>query len=255
MIRFRISFWEKFLDGTPEYLARYFWWAYLWRPAIWFFDHPPIINLILFGQYRRLLAQTLRCLENRPAGRLLQLSCVYGKLTPTLLDNLGNQPLHLVDVATAQLENGRNKVGPDRRSQLLSARMNAESLAFQHNTFSTILIFFLICEMPAEARQRTLAEAVRVLQPGGRLVITEYGEEPREHWIYRLRWLRKQLIYWEHFLEGFWREDISAILQQEADKLGKTLRQVAQYPIYDGFYRVLVYEMVSPTAKEQDSQT
>jgi len=191
---------------------------------------------------------------SRKSGRLLQLSCVYGKLTPTLLDNSGDQPLHLIDVATAQLENSRNKLEPDRRSQLLSARMNAESLAFHDSAFSTILIFFLICEMPAEARQRTLAEAMRVLQPGGRLVITEYGEEPRGHWIYRLRWLRKQLTYWEHFLQDFWREDISAILQREAGKLGKTLRQVAKYPVFDGFYRVLVYEMDSPTAKEREAQ-
>jgi len=249
MARLKISFWEKFLDGTPEYLARHFWWAYLWRPAIWFFDHLPIINLILFGQYRRLLTQTLRCLKNRPAGRLLQLACVYGKLTPTLLEHMGNQPLHLIDVTTAQLEVSRNKLEPARRSQLLSARMNAESLAFEDNSFATILIFFLICEMPAQARQRTLAETMRVLRPGGRLVITEYGEEPRGHWIYRLRWLRKQLTYWEYFLQDFWREDLSAILQREAGKLGKTLRQVERHPVFDGFYRVLVYEMDPQTVK------
>ena len=25
---------QKFLDGVPEYLARYYWWAYLWRGSI-----------------------------------------------------------------------------------------------------------------------------------------------------------------------------------------------------------------------------
>ncbi len=249
MAMFKISLWKKFLDGTPEYLARHYWWAYLWRPAIWFFDHQPIINLILFGQYQRLLTQTLRCLENRPAGRLLQLTCVYGKLTPTLLDYLGNQPLYLIDVATAQLETSRNKLESARRSQLLPARMNAESLAFQDNTFATILIFFLMHEMPTAARQHTLAETMRVIQPGGRLVITEYGEEPCRHWIYRLWPLRQQLTYWEPFLQDFWREDISTMLQHEANKLGKTLRQVESHPVFDGFYRVLVYEMDSKTAK------
>ena len=243
MARSIISIWKKFLDGTPEYLARHYWWAYLWRPAIWFFDHQPIINLILFGQYRRLMTQTLHCLENRPNGRLLQLTCVYGKLTPTLLEHSGNQPMYLIDVATAQLEVSRNKLEPARRSRLLSARMNAESLAFKDSAFSTILIFFLMHEMPAAARQRTLAETMRVLQAGGRLVITEYGEEPRRHWIYRLRWLRKQLLFWEPFLNDFWREDINAKLQDEAGKLGKTLRQVEKHLVFGGFYRVLVYEM------------
>ena len=106
-------------------------------------------------------------------------------------------------------------------------------------------------EMSAAVRHRTLAETMRVLQPGGRLAITEYGEEPRRHWIYHRRWLRRQLTRWEPFLEGFWCEDISAILQHKASKLGKTLRQVERHPVFGGFYRVLVYEMDSQTAKEQ----
>ncbi len=243
---------EKFLNGVPGYLARHYWWAYLWRPAIWFFDHQPIINLILFGQYRHLLTQTLQCLENRPAGRVLQLTCVYGKLTPTLLNHLGNQLLYLIDVTAVQLKASRNKLELTRRSQLLPVRMDAETLAFPDSAFATILIFFLMHEIPAAVRHRTLAETMRVLQPGGRLVITEYGEKPRRHWIYRRRLLRRQLTRWEPFLAGFWREDISALLQREASRLGKTLRQVEKHPVFDGFYRVLVYEMDTQTAKEPD---
>ncbi|NOY66938.1 MAG: class I SAM-dependent methyltransferase [Gammaproteobacteria bacterium] len=240
---FRISFWEKFLDGIPEYLARYYWWAYLWRPAIWFFDHQPIINLILFGQYKRLLSQALQCLENRPEGRFLQLTCVYGKLTSSLLKYLDNEPLYLVDVARVQLDSSLNKLKPEQRSQLLLACMNAESLAFKKDSFSTILIFFLMHEMPVSARKRTLSESIQVLQTGGRLIIVEYAENPCRHWIYRLRYLRKQLLHWEPFLEDFWKEDITAILKQEATKLGKTLRQTEQHLVYDSFYRVMVYEM------------
>ena len=58
-----MALYKRFLDGTPEYLARYYWWAYLWRPATWFFDHQPIINAILFGQYRRLMEGTLASLN------------------------------------------------------------------------------------------------------------------------------------------------------------------------------------------------
>jgi len=63
------------------------------------------------------------------------------------------------------------------------------------------------------------------------------------HWIYRQRWLRKQLLFWEPFLDDFWREDLSTILQQEAHRQGKTLQQIESHPVFDGFYRVLVYEM------------
>ncbi len=243
MSRFKISFWHKFLDGAPEYLARHYWWAYLWRPSIWFFDHQPIINLILFGQYKRLLKQTLECLKDNPTGRILQLTCVYGKLTPSLLKHLGSQSLYLIDVAAAQLEASCNKLSNSQRAQLVPVRMNAESLAFQNNSFSTILIFFLMHEMPVEARQRTLMETIRVLQPGGRLIITEYAAEPQYHWIYRWRWLRKQLLHWEPFLQDFWREDISVLLHHEAKKFNKSLRQVACHLVFDKFYRVIVYEL------------
>lgn len=51
---------KKFLKSTPEYLARYYWWAYLWDKSAWFFDHQPIINAILFGQYNNLMRQTMQ---------------------------------------------------------------------------------------------------------------------------------------------------------------------------------------------------
>lgn len=81
---------RKFLDGVPEYLARYYWWAYLWRWGIWFFDHQPVINAILFGQYQHLLNRTLAQVETSPGARILQLTCVYGKLTPALLSGTGS---------------------------------------------------------------------------------------------------------------------------------------------------------------------
>ena len=72
---------QKFLSGgIPEYLARHYWWAYLWEKSLWFFDHQPIINAILFGQYNTLLEKTLAQVETKPGARLLQLTCVYGKL-------------------------------------------------------------------------------------------------------------------------------------------------------------------------------
>ena len=72
---------KKFLDGVPDYLARYYWWAYLWRGGIWLFDHQPIINAILFGQYDKLLEKTLALADTRPDARLLQLTCVDRKST------------------------------------------------------------------------------------------------------------------------------------------------------------------------------
>ncbi len=242
-MKFRFSLWHYFLDGMPVYLARHYWWAYLWRPAIWFFDHQPIINAILFGQYQRLLDQTMDCLKHRPAGRFLQLTCVYGSLTPTLVQALKPEPLYLADVSIAQLEASRNRLPVSEQENLFTMEMNAEQLGLQDNSFKTVLIFFLMHEMPQQARHKTLAETLRVLAPGGRLVITEYGEEPRSHWIYRFWPLRKLLLKYEPFLDGFWREDLTAVLNTQAKRSGKTIKLLEQHKVFGGFYRVLVFQL------------
>lgn len=242
-MKLRFPFWRYFIDGMPIYLVRHYWWAYLWQPAIWFFDHQPIINAILFGQYRRLLDQTMACLKNRPPGKFLQLTCIYGSLTPTLVKYLKDEPLYLVDVSTAQLEKSRAKLSATEQGRLKPMAMNAEYLGLQDNSFMTVLIFFLMHEMPTNARHRTLSETLRILAPGGRLVITEYGAEPRSHWIYRFWPLRKLLLKYEPFLNGFWCEDLAAVLTDKAKALGKNIKLLEEHKIFGGFYRVLVFQI------------
>jgi len=192
---------------VPEYLARYYWWAYLWRGGIWFFDHQPIINAILFGQYDNLLKKTLAQVETMPDAILLQLTCVYGKLTPSLLSQTHNE-VHLCDIATGQLQLARRKtLHFGDRCHL--AHMNAECLAYRDNAFDQVIVFFLFHEMPAEARLNTYAEIARVVRPGGSVLITEYAETPVRHWLYRFVPFRWLLGHLEPFLPGFWRENIA----------------------------------------------
>jgi len=42
-----------------------------------------------------------------------------------------------------------------------------------------------------------------------------------------------RMSFWEPFLEDFWREDLSALLQQEAHRQGKALQQVERHPVFD----------------------
>ncbi|MFQ5356359.1 MAG: hypothetical protein ACE5DY_07740, partial [Mariprofundaceae bacterium] len=98
-----------FMDGMPSYLVRYYWWAYLWSKAVWFFDHQPIINTILFGQYSALMRATLERLQQAPLQSVLQLTCVYGSLTPNLIRHIKASALHITDVAMIQLRLARSK--------------------------------------------------------------------------------------------------------------------------------------------------
>ncbi len=236
--------WRRFLDGKPEYLVRYYWWAYLWPWGVWFFDHQPIINAILFGQYRTLSQRALHeCMKNRPQGRFLQLTCAYGSMTPSLLEAM-NDDLYLMDVADIQLTATRNKLSGKDKKRLLPARMNAEFLAYGDDLFATVLIFFLLHELPPDARERSLSEVIRVLRPGGRFIITEYGACPKKHLLWRF-WPTRIVLQWlEPFLNSFWHMDLATVLDEYARRQGKVIRQVDEFHCFAGFYRVCTFELL-----------
>ena len=237
-----MKLYQHFLDGIPWYLARHYWWAYLWDRAVWFFDHQPIINAILFGQYRKLMDATLERLKETSLDRTLQLTCVYGSLTPNLISQLST-PLHITDAATVQLELARSK--STGASELLPTRMNAESLGYKDSVFSTTVLFFLLHEMPAEARRNTLSEAMRTLAPGGTLLITEYGPLPTGHWLYRFAPFRWLLTTLEPFLDGFWHDNLPALLNEMASLHGKSVCQSWNSAIFSGFYHVSEFKVSS----------
>jgi ubiquinone/menaquinone biosynthesis C-methylase UbiE len=225
----------------PAYLERHYAWAYVWPFSVWFFDHQPIINAILFGNYRRIMRHTLRMMEPKTAGRTLQIAGVYGELTPTLMSQ-GIDDLHLVDAAPIQLEAARRKLEAIGKAAELR-RMHAESLSYGDGAFDTALMFLLLHEMPPEARRESLREALRVLKPGGRFVIAEYGEKRRNHLFHRFAPMRWILTKAEPFLGGFWSENLTEVLTECAAGLGRTVVREEQVDIFGGFYRVARYKV------------
>lgn len=237
-----MRFYQKYLDGVPDYLARYYWWAYLWRWGIWFFDHQPIINAILFGQYDKLLRKTLARVESKSGAKILQLTCVYGKLTPSLLASTDNE-VHLCDAAMGQLALARRKTR-HVADRCHLARMNAESLGYRNDVFDQVIVFFLLHEMPPEARRNTYAEIARVVRPGGSILLTEYAATPHRHWLYRLSLFRWVLGHLEPFLPGFWQEDVTGKLHDALGRHGKALRGEPEVEhCFAGFYRVMRFRV------------
>ena len=224
----------------PDYISGHYRWAYLWRPGVWFFDHMPIINCIVFGQYREIVKATLEHFgpEQSPGDTIL-IASAYGDLVPRLARRLGDNPLTLLDVAPIQLSLADAKlreVGLRDKADL--HLMDAEALEFDDNQFDSGLMFLLLNEMPTEARRRALQHAIRVLKPGGQLVITEYGALGKRHLLHRFLPLRWLVMLIEPHLDTMWRNDLSEMVNECAQASGKRATLTDSSLIFGGFYRV-----------------
>lgn len=235
------NFYHFFLDSVPVYLARHYWWAYLWRPAVRFFDHQFIINLILFGQYRKLMRTTLDKLPDASEDKILQLTCVYGELTPKIVEAANTSRLHITDVAPVQLDLAKSKMNGS--NALLATRMNAEQLGYKDDCFSAVVLFFLLHELPKESREKVLSECMRVIPEGGVLLVTEYAPLPEKHILYRFPPTRWLLTHLEPYLGGFWRDDLGTLLNDLGQPFGKKAVTRSDDRIFSSFYRVTTFKV------------
>ena len=224
----------------PDYISGHYRWAYLWRPGVWFFDHLPVVNCIVFGQYRRMVDATLAHFgDDEATGDTLLIASAYGNLVPRLADRIGDNPLTIIDVAPIQLNLAEQKLhARGLRDKVDLKLMDAESLAFGDDSFDSALMFLLLNEMPGEARERALKHALRVIRPGGQLVVTEYGALGRDHVLHRspaLRWLVTRV---EPHLDTLWRRNLATLVDDCARSVGKRAVLTDRSLIFDGFYRV-----------------
>lgn len=157
----------------PEYLQKTYWWAYVHPRAVRIFEREWLVNLILFGNYAKLRACALDEIGPQASGRTLQIACVYGDLTPRLRERHGaDGALDVVDVLPIQLQNLERKLAPDTSVALY--QHNSAALGFADASYDRVLVFFLLHEQPESTRRGTLAEAFRVVKPGGTIIIVDY---------------------------------------------------------------------------------
>jgi ubiquinone/menaquinone biosynthesis C-methylase UbiE len=195
------------LDIAPHYLTAHYWWAYVHPKAVWLFERQWLVNLILWGNYTRLRNAAMAELGDVLPGTTLQVACVYGDLTGTLIGPVtaGGGRLDIVDVLPMQLENLRGKLPTGAPARLLE--MDSADLKVADASYDRALLFFLLHEQPRAYRERTLSEVFRVVKPGGKIVIVDYAL-PR--WWHPLRYLwRPLLAALEPFALDLWRHEIA----------------------------------------------
>jgi ubiquinone/menaquinone biosynthesis C-methylase UbiE len=196
--------------GIPHYLRQVYWWAYVHPRAVQLFERDWLVNLILFGNYARLRDAALAEMGATVRGRTLQVACVYGDLTVKLHKRLeADARLDVVDILPIQLKNLGRKLPPDERVALVHG--DSSLLACPDASYDQVLLFFLLHEQPRHVRSSTLAEAVRVVRPGGKLIVVDYHRPVPWHPLRPL--MRAVFRRLEPFAMDLWTHQISEFMQ------------------------------------------
>ncbi len=193
----------------PQYLSDTYWWAYLHPTAVKIFERQWLVNCILWGNFTKLRDLALSPMGNPITGKTLQIACVYGDFTPHIETRL-SQTAHLdvVDVAPIQLSNLQKKLAANSRIKL--HHQNAANLSFRSDNYDNVILFFLLHEVPEDTRRTIIQEALRVMRPGGKLIIVDYH---KPHALNPIKWVMIPILkLLEPFALGLWQRDISDYL-------------------------------------------
>ena len=218
--------------SIPTYLQNTYWWAYLHPRAVHIFERQWLVNLILWGNFARLRDAALKELGESINGRVLQVACVYGDFTEHLVRRLGPQgSVDVIDVAPIQIKNLHTKLSDMRR---VNAQLqDSTALQYADGTHDATVVFFLLHEQPAEVRRKTIAEALRVTKPGGKLVFVDY-HKPRAYSPWRYLMVPVLTIL-EPFAMDVWNHEIESWLPE-----GAPVAKLEKQTYFAGLYQKVV---------------
>lgn len=165
----------------------------------------------IFAQRRRVLAE----LPRQDYARILEMGASSGHFTVALQQTFPDAKITGVDLSLPMLRQALRVANENGWAWDLHQRA-AESTGFADGSFDLVASYIIFHEMPARAIRATLAEAYRVLEPGGQMLmsdVTPYAAvDKMASW--RADWLAR------NGGEPWWREAASMDWAAEARAAG-----------------------------------
>lgn len=141
-------------------------------------DFQPVIAAILLFQYDRLVSMItagIRRMDLRGRSALIT-SCAFGNVMPRVTRaslGAGARDVKVVDLIENELLHAQAKMA-DLGGHLSFLQQDATATQLADESVAVNVVFFLLHELPHHLKQQALAEACRVLMPGGKLFLAEF---------------------------------------------------------------------------------
>lgn len=144
-------------------------------------DHMFVVSSILLFQYSKLVNRVVKHLNPSLKGkRVLQISCAFGNVSEKIAESCASQDAAefvLTDIMQSELDNAERKLKKFKNFCTYS-KQDATKLGFEDQSFDYVIAFFLPHELPMVKKLAHIAEAKRVLKPGGKVIFGEF-HKPR----------------------------------------------------------------------------
>ena len=228
---------------VPAYLSDTYTWAYLSGFGTRFFDYQAVVNTILWGNADRLMDWVAR--DITAGSSVWQPAAVYGGFSRRLAARVGpGGSLTVSDVAPVQVELTARKLADlpqarvirhDARESLLSPD-TAEPVCVD-----TVACFFLLHEVPADAKRQVTASVLRTVRPGGRAIFVDYHAPALWH---PLRPIMKVVFaLLEPFARELWTTEIKSLADDA--ETGKATFEWKKETLFGGLYQKVTATRIS----------
>ena len=181
-------------------------------------DHMFVVSSILLFQYSKLVSCVVKRLNpSLKDKRILQISCAFGNVSEKIAESCARQGAEefvLTDIMQSELDNAERKL-KKFDSLCTYSKQDATKLAFEDQSFDYVVAFFLPHELPMDKKLTHIAEAKRVLKPGGKVIFGEF-HKPRLKILEVLG--RIYFKIFEPYATEMWEEfDLAAAIKKNTD--------------------------------------
>jgi ubiquinone/menaquinone biosynthesis C-methylase UbiE len=153
-------------------------WVYTVHRLISLSDQKLFVSAVLLFQYNRLVNRVVEEIQKvELSGKsLLVTSCAFGDLLPKVVAAAmrgGASRVFITDIIQNELKRAEQKLnGYEGGFELIEA--DATCMQFDNEFADLNILFFLLHELPDDAKLAAVTEAVRLVRPGGKLIIAEF---------------------------------------------------------------------------------